>query len=72
MTQFLFFQVIFVKKLEPFATIASQQFQCEKKYDIYFSDGKIYAQFRYEQLKIVCFDCFKLNQMPLITDFPVE
>ncbi|KAG9349788.1 hypothetical protein JZ751_026141 [Albula glossodonta] len=39
-------KVIFVKKLEPFAAIASQQFQCEKKYDIYFSDGKIYAQFR--------------------------
>ncbi|KAG5854499.1 hypothetical protein ANANG_G00038480 [Anguilla anguilla] len=39
-------KVIFVKKLEPFATIPFQQFQCEKKHDIYFSDGKIYAQFR--------------------------
>uniref|UniRef100_W5MFW0 RING-type E3 ubiquitin transferase n=1 Tax=Lepisosteus oculatus TaxID=7918 RepID=W5MFW0_LEPOC len=39
-------KVIFVKKLEPFAAIRSQQLQCEKKYDIYFSDSKIYAQFR--------------------------
>ncbi|KAJ8363983.1 hypothetical protein SKAU_G00128140 [Synaphobranchus kaupii] len=39
-------KVIFVKKLEPFAMIAFQQFQCEKKHDIYFSDGNIYTQFR--------------------------
>ncbi|MBN3306820.1 ZN598 ligase, partial [Amia calva] len=45
-------KVLFVKKLEPFATIPSQQFQCEKKYDIYFSDATIYAQFRF--ILIVC------------------
>ncbi|KAJ8246071.1 hypothetical protein GJAV_G00263330 [Gymnothorax javanicus] len=39
-------KVIFVKKLEPFGSIAFQQFQCEKKHDIYFGDGRIYAQFR--------------------------
>ncbi|KAL4624460.1 zinc finger protein 598-like [Arapaima gigas] len=39
-------KVIFIKKLKPFGTIDSLQFQCEKKYDIYFSDSKIYAQFR--------------------------
>ncbi|KAJ8413513.1 hypothetical protein AAFF_G00080200 [Aldrovandia affinis] len=49
-------KVIFVKKLEPFAAIASQHFQCEKKYDIYFSDGKIYAQFR-RILQSECPEC---------------
>lgn len=39
-------KVIFVKTLEPFSTLPLQQFQCEKKHDIYFSDGKIYSQFR--------------------------
>lgn len=40
-------QVIFVRKLKAFAAIPHQEYQCEKKYDIYFSDGKIFAQFRY-------------------------
>ncbi|XP_029913966.1 E3 ubiquitin-protein ligase ZNF598 isoform X2 [Myripristis murdjan] len=39
-------KVVFVKKLAAFSTLPYQQFQCEKKHDIYFSDGKIYAQFR--------------------------
>ncbi|KAM3863677.1 E3 ubiquitin-protein ligase ZNF598 [Diretmus argenteus] len=39
-------KVVFVKKLEAFSMLPSHQFQCEKKHDIYFSDGKIYSQFR--------------------------
>ncbi|KAM4635629.1 E3 ubiquitin-protein ligase ZNF598 isoform 1-T1 [Polymixia lowei] len=39
-------KVVFVKKLEAFSAMPYQQFQCEKRHDIYFSDGKIYAQFR--------------------------
>jgi len=38
--------VVFIKKPEPFAALKIHQYQCEKKYDIYFGDGKIYAQFR--------------------------
>lgn len=41
------FQVVFVKKLEAFHSLPYQQFHCEKKYDIYFVDEKIYAQYRY-------------------------
>ncbi|XP_070617043.1 E3 ubiquitin-protein ligase ZNF598 [Erythrolamprus reginae] len=36
-------QVVFGKKLPPFSTIILSQLQHEKKYDIYFTDGKIYA-----------------------------
>lgn len=40
------FQVIFVKKLQPFSSLSTDQLQFEKKHDIYFNDVKIYAQFR--------------------------
>uniref|UniRef100_H3ALQ0 RING-type E3 ubiquitin transferase n=1 Tax=Latimeria chalumnae TaxID=7897 RepID=H3ALQ0_LATCH len=39
-------KVVFIKKLAPFSTIATHQFQCEKKYDICFADGKVHTQFR--------------------------
>ncbi|XP_056143765.1 E3 ubiquitin-protein ligase ZNF598 [Lampris incognitus] len=39
-------KVVFVKNLVAFSTLPYQQFQCEKKHDIYFSNGRIYAQFR--------------------------
>ncbi|XP_023670803.2 E3 ubiquitin-protein ligase ZNF598 [Paramormyrops kingsleyae] len=39
-------KVVFIKKLEPFAAIDTRRFQCERKYDIYFCDGKTYSQFR--------------------------
>ncbi|XP_038618624.1 E3 ubiquitin-protein ligase ZNF598 [Tachyglossus aculeatus] len=39
-------QVVFGKKLSAFATIPLQQLQHEKKYDIYFADGKVYALYR--------------------------
>ena len=38
------FQVIFVKKRQPFLSLSTDQLQCEN--DIYFSDTKIYAQYR--------------------------
>lgn len=40
------FQVVFGKKLPAFATIRIDQLQHEKKYDIYFADGKVYALYR--------------------------
>ncbi|XP_061456266.1 E3 ubiquitin-protein ligase ZNF598 [Rhineura floridana] len=39
-------QVVFGKKLASFSTIALGQLQHEKKYDIYFTDGKVYALYR--------------------------
>ncbi|XP_034986589.2 E3 ubiquitin-protein ligase ZNF598 [Zootoca vivipara] len=39
-------QVVFGKKLASFSTIALNQLQHEKKYDIYFTDGKVYALYR--------------------------
>uniref|UniRef100_A0A3Q3VK64 RING-type E3 ubiquitin transferase n=1 Tax=Mola mola TaxID=94237 RepID=A0A3Q3VK64_MOLML len=38
-------KVVFVKKLEAFSCLPYQQFHCEKKHDIYFSDEKIYAKY---------------------------
>ncbi|XP_062868890.1 E3 ubiquitin-protein ligase ZNF598 isoform X2 [Trichomycterus rosablanca] len=46
-------KVIFVKKLQPFAALPFHDYQFEKKYDIYFGDGKIFAQFR----KILLSEC---------------
>ena len=40
------FQVVFGKKLPTFATIPIHQLQHEKKYDIYFADGKVFALYR--------------------------
>nr|XP_033770359.1 E3 ubiquitin-protein ligase ZNF598 [Geotrypetes seraphini] len=39
-------KVVFVKKLVPFSTIATHQLQCEKKYGIYFADGKVFSLYR--------------------------
>nr|XP_056722509.1 E3 ubiquitin-protein ligase ZNF598 [Euleptes europaea] len=39
-------QVVFGRKLTSFSTIALHQLQHEKKYDIYFTDGKVYALYR--------------------------
>ncbi|TRY59050.1 hypothetical protein DNTS_008376 [Danionella cerebrum] len=46
-------KVLFLKKPEPFASLNIHQYPCEKKYDIYFGDGKIHAQFR----KILLHEC---------------
>jgi hypothetical protein len=39
-------QVVFGKKLPAFALIPIHQLQHEKKYDIYFADGKVFALYR--------------------------
>ncbi|XP_053327495.1 E3 ubiquitin-protein ligase ZNF598 [Spea bombifrons] len=39
-------KVIFVKKVVPFLSINTQQMQYEKNHDIYFSDGKMFSQYR--------------------------
>ncbi|KAM3917241.1 E3 ubiquitin-protein ligase ZNF598 isoform 2-T2 [Leptodactylus fuscus] len=39
-------KVVFVKKVSPFSSINTSQMQCEKKHDIYFSDGKLFSLFR--------------------------
>ncbi|XP_072839044.2 E3 ubiquitin-protein ligase ZNF598 [Pogona vitticeps] len=39
-------QVVFGRKLTSFSSIALSQLQHEKKYDIYFTDGKVYALYR--------------------------
>lgn len=40
------FQVVFGKKLPAFTAIPIHQLQHEKKYDIYFADGKVFALYR--------------------------
>lgn len=42
----LWFQVVFGKTLPAFATIPLHQLQHEKKYDIYFMDGRVFALYR--------------------------
>uniref|UniRef100_A0A8D0FN27 Zinc finger protein 598, E3 ubiquitin ligase n=1 Tax=Strix occidentalis caurina TaxID=311401 RepID=A0A8D0FN27_STROC len=41
-----FCAVVFGRKLTSFSTIALNQLQHEKKYDIYFTDGDVYALYR--------------------------
>ncbi|KAI3360070.1 hypothetical protein L3Q82_014387 [Scortum barcoo] len=40
-------KVVFVKKVVDFSSLPYQKFPCEKKHDIYFSDEKIYDEFRH-------------------------
>lgn len=40
-------KVVFVKKLEAFSSLPYQNFPCDKKRDIYFSNDYIYAQYRH-------------------------
>lgn len=42
----LFPQVVFGRKLPSFSSIALQQLQHEKKYDIYFMDAEVYGLYR--------------------------
>ncbi|XP_028843065.1 E3 ubiquitin-protein ligase ZNF598 [Denticeps clupeoides] len=58
-------KVIFVKTLRPFASIACEQLQCERKHDIYFSDGKIYAQFR----RILLPECPRCPEQKVFSKF---
>uniref|UniRef100_A0A452VBD6 Zinc finger protein 598 n=1 Tax=Ursus maritimus TaxID=29073 RepID=A0A452VBD6_URSMA len=61
------FQVVFGKKLPAFATIPLQQLQHEKKYDIYFADGKVFALYR-QLLPHECPQCPELPPFGLFGD----
>lgn len=58
-------KVVFVKKLEAFQSLPYQQFHCEKKYDIYFVDEKIYAQYRHLLLP----ECLRCSEPKVFSRF---
>ncbi|XP_059203820.1 E3 ubiquitin-protein ligase ZNF598 [Centropristis striata] len=58
-------KVVFVKKLEAFSALPYQQFPCEKKHDIYFSDEKIYAQYRHLLLP----ECLRCSEPKVFSRF---
>ncbi|XP_037670112.1 LOW QUALITY PROTEIN: E3 ubiquitin-protein ligase ZNF598 [Choloepus didactylus] len=60
-------QVVFGKKLPAFATIPIHQLQHEKKYDIYFADGKVLALYR-QLLQHECPRCPELPPFSLFSD----
>lgn len=60
-------QVVFGKKLPAFATIPIHQLQHEKKYDIYFADGKVFALYR-QLLQHECPRCPHLPPFSLFGD----
>uniref|UniRef100_A0A8C9AL68 RING-type E3 ubiquitin transferase n=1 Tax=Prolemur simus TaxID=1328070 RepID=A0A8C9AL68_PROSS len=60
-------QVVFGKKLPAFATIPIHQLQHEKKYDIYFADGKVFALYR-QLLQHECPRCPELPPFSLFGD----
>ncbi|XP_040829500.1 E3 ubiquitin-protein ligase ZNF598-like isoform X2 [Ochotona curzoniae] len=60
-------QVVFGKKLPAFSTISLQQLQHEKKYDIYFADGKVFALYR-QLLQHECPQCPDLPPFGLFGD----
>ncbi|EPY88944.1 zinc finger protein 598 [Camelus ferus] len=61
------FQVVFGRKLPAFATIPIHQLQHEKKYDIYFADGKVFALYR-QLLQHECPRCPELPPFGLFGD----
>ncbi|XP_062955679.1 E3 ubiquitin-protein ligase ZNF598 isoform X2 [Cynocephalus volans] len=60
-------QVVFGRKLPAFATIPLHQLQHEKKYDIYFADGKVFALYR-QLLQHECPRCPELPPFGLFGD----
>ncbi|XP_041942881.1 E3 ubiquitin-protein ligase ZNF598 [Alosa sapidissima] len=58
-------KVIFVKRLQPFSSLSTDQFQCEKKNDIYFNDAKIYAQYR----RILLSECPQCQEPKVFSKF---
>ncbi|XP_038551888.1 E3 ubiquitin-protein ligase ZNF598 [Micropterus salmoides] len=58
-------KVVFVKKLEAFSCLPYQQFSCEKKHDIYFSDDRIYAQYRHLLLP----ECLRCSEPKVFSKF---
>ncbi|ELW67809.1 Zinc finger protein 598 [Tupaia chinensis] len=60
-------QVVFGKKLPAFASIPIQQLQHEKRYDIYFTDGTVFALYR-QLLQHECPQCPELPPFSLFGD----
>ncbi|XP_031462639.1 E3 ubiquitin-protein ligase ZNF598 isoform X1 [Phasianus colchicus] len=60
-------QVVFGRKLTSFSTIALNKLQHEKKYDIYFMDGEVYALYR-KLLQHECFLCPDLKPFNTFAD----
>ncbi|KAM9392011.1 E3 ubiquitin-protein ligase ZNF598 [Pholidichthys leucotaenia] len=58
-------KVVFVKKLEAFQCLPYQQFPCEKKYDIYFGNERIYAQYRHLLLP----ECLRCSEPKVFSKF---
>ncbi|XP_027004257.1 E3 ubiquitin-protein ligase ZNF598 isoform X1 [Tachysurus fulvidraco] len=58
-------KVIFVRKLQPFPAVTPHEYQSERKYDIYFADGKIFAQFR----KILLSECPQCPEAKVFSKF---
>lgn len=57
-----------MKKLQAFSCLPHQQFHCEKKHDIYFSDEKIYAQYRYCSASFsILYDCVIHELLIIVT-----
>ncbi|XP_063790987.1 E3 ubiquitin-protein ligase ZNF598 [Pseudophryne corroboree] len=59
--------VVFVKKLAPFSSISTPQMQCERKYDIYYSDGKVFALYR-RLLQHECYLCPEMRPFHAFAD----
>ncbi|XP_040539887.1 E3 ubiquitin-protein ligase ZNF598 isoform X3 [Gallus gallus] len=59
--------VVFGRKLTSFSTIALSKLQHEKKYDIYFMDGEVYALYR-KLLQHECFLCPDLKPFNTFAD----
>lgn len=60
-------KVVFVKKVAPFLSINTSQMQCEKKHDIYFSDGQLFSLFRW-LLQHECFLCAEMRPFHAFAD----
>ncbi|XP_019476164.1 E3 ubiquitin-protein ligase ZNF598 [Meleagris gallopavo] len=60
-------RVVFGRKLTSFSTIALNKLQHEKKYDIYFMDGEVYALYR-KLLQHECFLCPDLKPFNTFAD----
>ncbi|XP_072273635.1 E3 ubiquitin-protein ligase ZNF598 isoform X2 [Pyxicephalus adspersus] len=59
-------KVVFIKKVSPFSSINTTQMQCEKKFDIYFSEGKVYSLYR----RLLQHECFLCPDMRPFHSFP--
>ncbi|XP_066432750.1 E3 ubiquitin-protein ligase ZNF598 isoform X2 [Eleutherodactylus coqui] len=60
-------KVVFVKKVAPFSSINTSQMQCERKHDIYFSEGKVFSLFR-RLLQHECHMCPEMRPFHAFAD----